>query len=269
MSAYLKEHELLDTPARKSRWKQEESDRLVTLVERYGPRWKSLAGEFPGRSAVCIRAHYLFCKGHQQTLTAEEKKRFQKEVSEMTPEVDWEALTKKIPKPLNILKRYYYNSYSIHTRHGRWTSDELDRLVGAVRRYGKDWAKVAGDMDGRTVEQCRSKWAYETNTREKGKFTTREDEEIVRYVDLYGPDAFAKIRQAMNSARTTAQLKNRYVHHLDPSLDKSPWREEEEAEFFRLYSETQDVEKVKRMMNSRRSKRDLRNKLRKMLIKKI
>ncbi|KAG1125306.1 hypothetical protein G6F42_008830 [Rhizopus arrhizus] len=257
MSAYLKEHELLDTPARKSRWKQEESDRLVTLVERYGPRWKSLAGEFPGRSAVCIRAHYLFCKGHQQTLTAEEKKRFQKEVSEMTPEVDWEALTKKIPKPLNILKRYYYNSYSIHTRHGRWTSDELDRLVGAVRRYGKDWAKVAGDMDGRTVEQCRSKWAYETNTREKGKFTTREDEEIVRYVDLYGPDAFAKIRQAMNSARTTAQLKNRYVHHLDPSLDKSPWREEEEAEFFRLYSETQDVEKVKRMMNSRRIEQEV------------
>ncbi|EIE89719.1 hypothetical protein RO3G_14430 [Rhizopus delemar RA 99-880] len=74
----------------------------------------------------------------------------------------------------------------------------------------------------------------------------------MRYVHLYGHDAFAKIKQAMNSPRTTAQLKNRYVHHLDPKLDKSPWTEEEEAEFFRLYSETQDLEKVQRMMNSRR-----------------
>jgi hypothetical protein len=66
----------------------------------------------------------------------------------------------------------------------------------------------------------------------------------------------------MKSERSSAQLRARYINVLDPTIDRSPWTKSEKEQLQRLYAELKDIKLVRAKMNSRRSIRDLRNKLR-------
>ena len=51
-----------------------------------------------------------------------------------------------------------------------------------------------------------------------------------------GP-VWSKVSEMCNMNRTGKQCRERWVNHLDPALDWSPWREEEDAHILREYAE--------------------------------
>ncbi|CAO3702591.1 unnamed protein product [Rhizopus stolonifer] len=137
-----------------------------------------------------------------------------------------------------------------------------------MNRFGVDWLAVSKEVKCRTEHQCLLKWNYQKHTL-LGKFSKEEDEEIIKLVGLHGSNNFRKIKKEMDTHRTEAMLRERYQNYLDPSLDKSPWTKEEEAEFIKLYRELGNIDKVKRSMTKNRSKRSLYNRTRKYIIKKM
>lgn len=40
----------------------------------------------------------------------------------------------------------------------RWTIEEDDLLLAAVKKYGKNWTKIAESMPQRSDKQCQDRW---------------------------------------------------------------------------------------------------------------
>lgn len=95
-----------------------------------------------------------------------------------------------------------------------------------------------------------------------GEFSKEEDDALIAAVNRYGTEAFHKIKEEMKSKRSVSQLKTRYNNALDPSVDRSPWSEEEKNLAKELFVELKNIRAVKAKMNSKRSIRDMYNQLR-------
>ena len=68
---------------------------------------------------------------------------------------------------------------------------------------------------------------------ERRAWTRKEDEAIMRLVALHGTKHWSVISVELNKedvgvARTGKQCRTRWLNHLDPSIKKDPWSEEEE-----------------------------------------
>eukprot|EP00750_Incisomonas_marina_P009055 INCI15787.2.p1 GENE.INCI15787.2~~INCI15787.2.p1 ORF type:complete len:694 (+),score=110.28 INCI15787.2:334-2415(+) len=61
----------------------------------------------------------------------------------------------------------------------------------------------------------------------KGKWTPREDAQLVDSVKVHGRKAWSKIAKVVGS-RNGKQCRDRYCNHLDPSVRKDPWTKEED-----------------------------------------
>ena len=63
-----------------------------------------------------------------------------------------------------------------------WETDEIAQLAHWVRVHGADaWCLVAKEMPGRTLEQCRSRWKNNAETK-RASFSIADDLEILSRV---------------------------------------------------------------------------------------
>ncbi|KAI8882948.1 hypothetical protein K501DRAFT_333682 [Backusella circina FSU 941] len=243
-------------------WSNQDTKRLIQLVDKYGRKWRVFASYFPHRRSSSIRAHYLSVTKNKTIWTDEEKHLLKKLTSEKT--MDWDHITSMLPKhTTSQIKKYWQNTLQPTHQRGAWRQAELDQLKKLVDTHGTDdWGWIAKQIKTRSELQCRNKWFYEQNTHKKGSFTKEEDDALIEAVNKFGIDDFQKIKHEMASERTSAQLRSRYINVLDPTIDRSPWTKGEKEELKRLYEELKDIKLVRVQMNSQRSIRDLRNKLR-------
>jgi hypothetical protein len=154
-------------------WSQQDTDKLLHLVNKYGNKWKVFVSYFPGRTAFCIRSHYFSVTHDTTRWTLEEKKILQRHLgAEQDPaKIDWEAIQKCLPRKRTVarIKQFWHNSIHPLLNRGSWTVQESEQLKALVAEHGKDWKTISKRIGTRSEDQCRNKWAYEVTTMKKGR----------------------------------------------------------------------------------------------------
>lgn len=117
----------------------------------------------------------------------------------------------------------------------RWSVDEDERLRKAVSSIGEvNWKGIADVVGTRTNVQCLQRWKKVLCPGlVKGQWRNGEDEKLVKLV-AQGYKNWGHLASRM-PGRTSKQCRERWCHHLDPSIKKGSWTEEED----RVVIETQ------------------------------
>ncbi|KAL4874589.1 hypothetical protein BJY04DRAFT_224876 [Aspergillus karnatakaensis] len=113
-----------------------------------------------------------------------------------------------------------------------WTAEEdviLKREVRRVQSEGDNisWHDVAAFLPGRTNKDCRKRW-YGTAAAKvkKGPWTEAEDDRLRRAIDRHGTK-WAVVASVVGT-RLPDQCSKRWSHAIDPSIDHSPWTQQED-----------------------------------------
>jgi hypothetical protein len=113
---------------------------------------------------------------------------------------------------------------------GRWTKDEDGRLRAAVAALGaKNWKRVSIEYlaSQRSDVQCLHRWNKVLKPGlVKGPWTAGEDK-IIRTCILQGISKWSEIA-ANVPGRIGKQCRERWFNHLDPSIKKGDWSEQED-----------------------------------------
>ncbi|KAF8592553.1 hypothetical protein K439DRAFT_1323701, partial [Ramaria rubella] len=142
--------------------------------------------------------------------------------------IDWEDIAKLLNTnrtALDCIKRY---QASVRPTF-RWTSTLDKKLLEAVEKYGSsNWGLVAPAVSPQmSSNQCQIRYERTLNPGiKRGKFTAKEDELLMKAVEIHGSD-WVKVAQAV-PGRTNTQCRGRYMHHLTDGIIKAPWEHEED-----------------------------------------
>ncbi|XP_021665909.2 transcription factor MYB3R-1 isoform X2 [Hevea brasiliensis] len=119
---------------------------------------------------------------------------------------------------------------------GQWTAEEDEILRKAVQRFkGKNWKKIAECFKDRTDVQCLHRWQKVLNPElVKGPWSKEEDEIIIELVNKYGPKKWSTIAQHL-PGRIGKQCRERWHNHLNPSINKEAWTQQEELSLIRAH----------------------------------
>ncbi|XP_010519901.1 PREDICTED: myb-related protein 3R-1 [Tarenaya hassleriana] len=119
---------------------------------------------------------------------------------------------------------------------GQWTAEEDEILRTAVERFkGKNWKKIAECFKDRTDVQCLHRWQKVLNPElVKGPWTKEEDDMIIQLVHKYGPKKWSTIARYL-PGRIGKQCRERWHNHLNPSINKEAWTQEEELILIRAH----------------------------------
>ncbi|XP_015573142.1 transcription factor MYB3R-1 isoform X2 [Ricinus communis] len=119
---------------------------------------------------------------------------------------------------------------------GQWTAEEDEILRKAVQRFkGKNWKKIAECFKDRTDVQCLHRWQKVLNPElVKGPWSKEEDETIIELVNKYGPKKWSTIAQHL-PGRIGKQCRERWHNHLNPSINKEAWTQQEELALIRAH----------------------------------
>jgi myb proto-oncogene protein len=113
---------------------------------------------------------------------------------------------------------------------GKWTVEEDSTLIGAVKKRGKYWTRVAALVPGRTNRQCCQRWVVsldpDINTFKWKVWTAEEDAKLTEAVAEFGND-WVRVA-ALVPGRTNIQCRWRWVDSLDPIISTGKWAADEE-----------------------------------------
>jgi hypothetical protein len=112
---------------------------------------------------------------------------------------------------------------------GKWSEEEDELLRRAVKEFsGKNWKKIASRLQGRTDVQCLHRWQKVLRPGlVKGPWTSEEDNTVVDLVKTHGTKKWSLIARQLNG-RLGKQCRERWYNHLDPSINKGEWTDEED-----------------------------------------
>ena len=95
---------------------------------------------------------------------------------------------------LQCLHRWKYSLQPSISRN-KWSSDEDNKLVQAVRKYGH-WSLIAQMMGTRTGAQCRERYCNKLDPSiYRGTWTGEEDARLLATVDRIGVGRWAQVRR--------------------------------------------------------------------------
>ena len=111
----------------------------------------------------------------------------------------------------------------------RWTTEQDQQLRVAVKEHGeKNWKAIADCVPGRTDSQCLHRWTKVLNPQiKKGLWTKEEDTLLGKLVSESGAKGWTKIAQQL-PGRIGKQCRERWHNHLDPTIKKENFTEEED-----------------------------------------
>ncbi|GAD92511.1 hypothetical protein PVAR5_1103 [Paecilomyces variotii No. 5] len=134
------------------------------------------------------------------------------------------------------LSSYWYFPIQSPSRHSsmpperrRWTQkeDEILKIAVGEDAEGIDWLSVAQFLPGRNNKECRKRWyqkfAHNTN---RGSWTEEEDERLRTAINQHGTKWTLVARDV--GTRSSEQCSKRWNDTLNPDLDRSPWRTEDD-----------------------------------------
>eukprot|EP01138_Halocafeteria_seosinensis_P002621 gb/GECG01002680.1/.p1 GENE.gb/GECG01002680.1/~~gb/GECG01002680.1/.p1 ORF type:complete len:529 (+),score=81.90 gb/GECG01002680.1/:1-1587(+) len=101
------------------------------------------------------------------------------------------------------------------------------------KRSRKARKTVGGSGDGDDDDDLEDD-STSTKSRKKGAWTEEEDELLKRLVMEHGPKNWRVISRQMHEGRAPKQCRERWHHHLDPTIKKGSWTQEEDDAIIEL-----------------------------------
>ncbi|CAD8172726.1 unnamed protein product [Paramecium octaurelia] len=126
--------------------------------------------------------------------------------------------------PLSTQKRQY------------WTPNEDKLLQKAVKLHNSNWKTIAEYFVGRNGSQCSQRWKRIKPQFEKKKFWTPEEDKFLESLIQKYQFEWKTITSYMDG-RSSKQVRERYINHLDPLINKKPWTQEEDQQLWALYQQ--------------------------------
>lgn len=241
-------------------WTSKEKKMLMKLVEQYpngnvddSNLWEIIASIFSNSDFP--RRHYLeyrdqwnsIGKCHSKiSLWSEEEEKLLIELVKDTNR-NWILVSERL-KPRTVSECFmHYRVMSNKTCpiRRKWSKEEDEKLIQAVSVCGdRDWQQVASIMpEGRTGQQCMSRWTKSINPNiHHGKWTKEEDDRLIAIMNVFGGHSddvkqkkWALISQLVPN-RTDVQCRERWMNKLDPTLNEGTWTKEEDEKLLELVS---------------------------------
>ena len=120
-------------------------------------------------------------------------------------------------------------------QNGVWSEEEDRLLADWQKKVGNKWSEVAKHISGKTGQQCAQRWRHRVNPDiKRDKWDAREDELLTSLVAKHG-NAWAEIARHV-PGRTDQQCMGRWKRHLDPSIRREKWSDEEDIKLCALFS---------------------------------
>jgi myb proto-oncogene protein len=118
----------------------------------------------------------------------------------------------------------------------KWTAEEDRTLIAAVDKCGaRNWKHIAAIVSGRTHAQCLQRWMKVLKPGlKKGQWTVAEDKQLTKLVGS-GWESWPLIADQI-PGRTSKQCRERWFHHLDPTIDRTPYTEEEDKQILATHA---------------------------------
>mmetsp|Transcript_36962 Transcript_36962/g.106443 ORF Transcript_36962/g.106443 Transcript_36962/m.106443 type:complete len:462 (+) Transcript_36962:216-1601(+) len=225
-----------DSKKTKTPWTAEEDDALLKAAEGEKEKeededewdWDEIAKAVPGKSAVQSYKRY---KDHLKTPSkpsaeSEAKAKTDEEEKDEEEDIDDDEEDEIESRPKKKARKE-------ETSNAEWSFSEIELLRQLVEQY-KDsaprWNEVAENFQDKTAIDCLTKWQSMSNPpviKGKGSWTPEEDAILVAKRQEYGKK-WAKIAAHL-PGRQGKQCRERYVNHLDDTLKKGEWTDDEEA----------------------------------------
>lgn len=122
------------------------------------------------------------------------------------------------------------------TEKAKWTPEEDAILKEAVASHdGKNWKLIASYLEGKTEVQCLHRWTKVLNpSLTKGPWTEEEDRKVVDLVQKHGAKKWSVIANFL-PGRIGKQCRERWHNHLNPSINKAAWSEDEDLDILRAH----------------------------------
>lgn len=121
-----------------------------------------------------------------------------------------------------------------------WTPEEDVILRSAVEKHGeKNWREIAEEVPERNHLQCLQRWKKALKPGlVKGHWSKEEDNYLLHIMSDYetGKWNWAKISLKI-PGRNAKQCRERWFLNLDPSINRGPWTEEEDAMLLHYHRE--------------------------------
>ncbi|CAH0482944.1 unnamed protein product [Peronospora belbahrii] len=110
----------------------------------------------------------------------------------------------------------------------RWTQDEDEKLRIAVGRHGeRNWKSIAEEVPGRNHTQCLQRWTKVLAPGlVKGHWRPDEDE-LLKELVAEGRKNWGQVATRI-PGRTSKQCRERWYNHLDPSIIRGEYTQEED-----------------------------------------
>jgi len=120
-----------------------------------------------------------------------------------------------------------------------WSNEEDDLLRKHIKIHGeKNWREVANHIPGRTYVQCLQRWKKALRPGlVKGHWTKEEDSYLLKLVEFYAPNWDWNFISKKIEGRNAKQCRERWFLNLDPSINRGPWSEKEDAELLKFVSQ--------------------------------
>ncbi|CAK55608.1 unnamed protein product (macronuclear) [Paramecium tetraurelia] len=120
----------------------------------------------------------------------------------------------------------------------KWTQLESDLLTNYYNQFNGNWDRIAEQMKGRTIIQCKQYWhrKHKDEDQKKSKWTFEEDQIIKDNINQY-ENNWAAIAKILKS-KTGKQIRERYINKLRADIvdsKKQPWTPQEDLKLIQLF----------------------------------
>ncbi len=114
-----------------------------------------------------------------------------------------------------------------------WSREEDNLLRSLVAQHGaKKWSNIAKYFENKSSVQCSARFRRMKRGIKKAPWSTQEDSLLLELMKLYGKD-WTVIANIMKT-RTGKQIRERFIHNLDPNIIRRVFNEEEVKMIFEL-----------------------------------
>jgi hypothetical protein len=221
---------------KKGEWTPAEDAKLTDTVKKYGNNWVTVATLVPGRTNEQCRSRWVstldVSNGKKGEWTPAEDAKLTKAVKKHGN--NWVTIAKLVPGRTNMQcrQRWVGPLDLFDGKKGKWTPAEDAKLMEAMKKHDKEWAKVAVIVPGRTRDQCRHRWVRTLDPAnngtnlpngKKGEWTPAEDAQLAEAVKKHGNN-WATVATLV-PGRMNQQCRRR-AKHLDPNRASNTVEEE-------------------------------------------
>jgi hypothetical protein len=124
---------------------------------------------------------------------------------------------------------------SIFPMSHRGPSEQNEHFARFVSEHGPDWNAIQQPMNGRSNRPIAARRkAVPDPDLIKGSFLPEEDDLITKFAQELPQRPWSQIATIVPH-RTAKQCRERWLVHLDPSVKKDPWSDEEDVIIFQLF----------------------------------